>query len=121
MRKSLLFLALAALPFLTRGQQKQEADTIPTQRLDSIGSTPTDEIVRIQTYADRFDPQRALLLAAVFPGAGQIYNKAYWKVPIVWGGFVALGYVMHKLQLEQQSYKDALFNVLNEPADPIVV
>jgi len=114
-------LLLAAVPFLTKGQQTQESDTIPTRRLDSIGTTQSDEIVRIQTYAARFNPQRALLLSAVFPGAGQIYNKAYWKAPIVWGGFVALGYVMHQLQLQQQSYKDALFNILNEPTTPIVV
>ncbi len=40
------------------------------------------------------DVKKATTLAMVFPGAGQIYNKTYWKLPIVVGGFSILGYVV---------------------------
>jgi hypothetical protein len=36
-------------------------------------------------------PTKAALLSAVFPGAGQIYNKKFWKLPFVYGGLFALG------------------------------
>ena len=40
------------------------------------------------------DTKKATLLAVFLPGAGQIYNKAYWKLPILYGGYAALGYVI---------------------------
>lgn len=38
------------------------------------------------------DPTRALWLSALCPGLGQIYNRRYWKLPIVVGAFVGLTY-----------------------------
>ena len=37
-------------------------------------------------------PSRAVWLSALFPGLGQIYNRRYWKLPIVVGGFMGLAY-----------------------------
>lgn len=49
------------------------------------------------------DPQRALWLALILPGAGQIYNRKYWKLPIFYGGFLGCTYA---LMWNQQMYKD---------------
>lgn len=38
------------------------------------------------------DPVRAVWLSALCPGLGQIYNRRYWKLPLVVGGFMGLGY-----------------------------
>lgn len=38
------------------------------------------------------DPIRAVWMSALCPGLGQIYNRRYWKLPIVVGGFLGLGY-----------------------------
>lgn len=38
------------------------------------------------------DPMRAMWLSALCPGLGQIYNRRYWKLPIVIGAFVGLTY-----------------------------
>ncbi|MCQ2336252.1 MAG: DUF5683 domain-containing protein [Paludibacteraceae bacterium] len=39
-------------------------------------------------------PAMAAWIAALFPGAGQIYNRQYWKLPIIYGGFAGLGYAV---------------------------
>lgn len=49
-------------------------------------------------------PRLAAILSAVAPGAGQIYNKKYWKLPIVWGGLTGLGYLWVN---ENNRYQDA--------------
>lgn len=45
-------------------------------------------------YFSRFNPTpaKALWYAALFPGGGQIYNRKYWKLPIIYGGFLGLIY-----------------------------
>lgn len=40
------------------------------------------------------DPNKAVLYSAIFPGLGQIYNRKYWKLPLVYGGFVGLYYAI---------------------------
>ena len=40
------------------------------------------------------DPIRAMWLALVIPGAGQFYNRKYWKLPIIYGGFLGCIYAL---------------------------
>lgn len=38
------------------------------------------------------DPTRAVWMSALFPGLGQVYNRRYWKLPIIVAGFMGIGY-----------------------------
>lgn len=40
------------------------------------------------------NPTKALIYSAIFPGLGQIYNRKYWKLPIVYGGFLGFTYAI---------------------------
>lgn len=56
--------------------------------------------------------KKATVLSAVIPGAGQIYNKKYWKAGLVYGGFVGIAY-MYKTNTDsfrnyQQAYAKRL-------------
>lgn len=56
---------------------------------------------------DSRNPKAAAIMSAVIPGAGQAYNKKYWKVPIIYAGFGTLGYFFSKNNTEFQRYKTA--------------
>ena len=60
------------------------------------------------------DPIRAMWLGLVVPGAGQIYNRKYWKLPIVYGGFLGCVYALtwngQMLSDYSQAYLDIMDN-----------
>ena len=62
------------------------------------------------------DPKRAMWLAIVIPGAGQIYNRKYWKLPIVYGGFLGCAYAMRWNNQMYQDYSQAYLDIMdNDP------
>ena len=58
--------------------------------------TPIPKVVR--------SPKKASIYAALFPGLGQIYNRKYWKLPIVYGGYAGLIYVLGWNNNQYQDY-----------------
>ncbi len=60
-------------------------------------------------------PQKAALLALALPGAGQIYNHRYWKLPLVYGGLGAVGYGLFFDQSRYRQYVDGKNQLLANP------
>lgn len=73
----------------------------------------------LASYASRYDPRKAILFAAILPGLGQVYNKKYWKLPLVYGGFVGLGYGIQFYQKGYTEFRSGLFDLL-ESGKPTV-
>jgi len=64
----------------------------------------------------RPDPKRAMWLALVIPGAGQIYNHKYWKLPIIYGGFVGCIYAWRWNDMMYKDYSKAFMDITdNDP------
>lgn len=52
-------------------------------------------------------PKKAALYSAILPGAGQVYTKKYWKVPIVYGGLVTSFYFINENNSKYIEYREA--------------
>ena len=114
-RASLLLLFLFLNSVCLAQEVTEESDTIQTTAPGILQPGAGKKIIPIESYSKRFDPRKALLYSAILPGAGQAYNKSYWKLPLVYGGFATTIYVISFYQGEYNKYKSELFSILNEP------
>ncbi len=62
----------------------------------------------------RPDPKRALWLALVIPGGGQIYNRKFWKLPIIYGGFMGCIYALTWNNMMYKDYSQAYLDIMDD-------
>ena len=65
---------------------------IPADSLSAV-ATPVQEKKKVDSVMKVHSPRKAIIRSAIIPGWGQIYNKKYWKLPLVYGALGATGYV----------------------------
>ena len=63
--------------------------------------------------------KKALLLSAILPGAGQVYTKKYWKLPVVYGALGAMGYFISFNTRQYKRFRTAYIYRLDE--DPCTI
>lgn len=61
-----------------------------SQVVDTLSTETPTVLSEEEDYSERFVPRRASLYSAVLPGLGQAYNRDYWKIPLIYGGFTAI-------------------------------
>ena len=92
--------------------QKTEAQNVV---FDTVGNTviTADTVVKeTKTAKSNKDkklsrPAKAAIMSACLPGLGQIYNRKWWKVPIVYAGLGGIGYFSYRNFSEYRSYLHA--------------
>ncbi len=92
----------------------QKSDTIPAPRKGGSQTTVNEVVKDSARLAAEERPRIAVKKSAILPGLGQIYNKRWWKVPLVYGGFVGIGLVFEFNQRYYQIFlKEAQYRDLN--------
>jgi len=71
---------------------------------------------KIQLTPEKFKPdsKKATIYAAIFPGLGQIYNRKYWKLPLVFGSFIGCAYAINWNGNQYSGYKKAYSAFIDE-------
>lgn len=103
-----------------------QGDSIENARNDSILAAESDSILAPMKAPSEYDvweereivfspdPNRAVWMSALFPGLGQVYNRRYWKLPIIVGAYLGLGYATSwnnsMLDDYSRAYRDIMDN-----------
>jgi hypothetical protein len=97
----LLTVAILMVAFAAFSQQKEVLVSVDSNNTTTIDSSKSGK-KKVRVY----NPGTAALRSAILPGLGQIYNKKYWKLPIVYG---AIGTSIGVFVFNYTSYKDTRF------------
>lgn len=98
--KKLLFISAFLITFTgTLSAQTQTGDL--RVDLDSVAKTAKPRVI------DPLAPSKAAFYSAIVPGLGQVYNKKYWKVPLVYGGMGLSLYYYGWNNTKYHEYRDA--------------
>lgn len=107
-----MLLLMFCLPSVAMAEQQDNFAFKPDSvQLVDVSDIPLDTLPQV---AWRPDPLRAVWLGAIFPGLGQMYNRSWWKVPIVYGALMGCGYAIMTNQISYVEYKGAYLDLYND-------
>lgn len=104
-----------ATPDSTAAEAPQTTEVIITGGVPEPATMPTDTL----DWRQRHKPRRAMLYSAVLPGGGQIYNRKYWKAPIVWAGLGTCIFFIQDNGREYRRYRDAYIALTDDDPDTV--
>lgn len=98
--------------------EKNQQDTVSGRE-----GRPAATVVRVNDTLKvkpfKPDPTKVVWMGAIIPGYGQIMNRKYWKLPIVYGGFLGCAYAIIWNNAKYQSYLTAYRDILMYASDPV--
>ncbi len=103
---ALFGLSLLAIGVHTANAQEPDSIAVqinPVDLEDDSAFVASDDDVQFFEEVSTLDPNKAAILSAALPGLGQIYNRQYWKVPIIYGAFLGL---FHGIRYNHELYSD---------------
>lgn len=139
MRKGLIICVLYIMAGISLSLQAQESNTLDSSRIqgrklvspdkrklaaDTVSPIISekkvvlvDSITFNKNIEFKPDSKKAVIYSAIFPGLGQLYNRKYWKLPIVYGGVLGLTYAITWNGRTYGDYKQAFTDLVTQSGD----
>ena len=103
--------SLSAVPI----EQEQQLVVVDDSLDGFLDAVSVKKVKKKRDWASwRPETKRAMWLSLVLPGAGQIYNRKYWKLPIIYGGFVGCAYAMRWNNMMYHDYSQAYMDLMDD-------
>lgn len=97
---------------------KKDVTPKPEDVKDTLTSKEKREIRQASKIKRPRTPWKAAVMSGCLPGLGQMYNRKWWKVPIVWGGLGTIGYFLIDSHIKFIDFRDAYRNRVNGISTP---
>ena len=128
-----LLLVSSTLSYAQKNREKNDVNVPAIASADSV-KMPVDSVLTAQDSSNLAklnqslkpvkkkrdwstwhpEAKRAMWMALVLPGAGQIYNRKYWKLPIIYGGFVGCAYAITWNNQMYHDYSQAYLDIMDD-------
>jgi hypothetical protein len=112
MKKIYLLLLFTSCCTLLSSQSTDSLAVADSLELGAQDSLVVDSIIIVEKKGwlkrDYPSPKKALIIGLVVPGGGQIYNKSWWKLPLVYGAMVGMGFTIDYNQSRYRRLRTAL-------------
>ena len=118
-----LFLLLVVATFSAGAQETLATDTVfenhlpqDTAEIAALVSADSAVINEVTMDLKPFSPSssKAVMYSAIFPGLGQIYNRKYWKLPLVYGAFMGCAYAITWNSKNLEDYSTAYSDIKSD-------
>lgn len=126
----LRYYILGSLCLVALYPQISSAQTLDVDSLSAKTAIPDSTVAAVMAAADSLPvplmevpafkptPTKAVIYSAIFPGLGQIYNRKYWKLPLVYGAFMGCAYAISWNNRNYQDYLQGYKDILSD--DPMI-
>ncbi|MDR1742236.1 MAG: DUF5683 domain-containing protein [Dysgonamonadaceae bacterium] len=85
------------------------------QKTDSLARVlPGDSALLPKIKVFKPEPRKAVIYSMIFPGLGQIYNRKYWKLPILYGGFIGFTYAISWNNSHYRDYMGGYIDIVDD-------
>lgn len=94
-------------------------DSVPARTAPILTSPSAEQVkydsLHVLLLPFQPNPKKSALYSAILPGAGQLYNRQYWKIPVIYVGIGVATYFLVDNSKQYQRYRRGYISRINNP------